>query len=528
MARRGRSYLNRQDARARTKPAPVGGWDAKSSLADMPEENAVILDNWFPDRDRVELRPGSTEYATYLGEFSAEFSTEFTVAPGPETSSLMEYIPPSGTARLFAGAGTAIWDTTGGGVSSQEKDGFTNSIFVHAQFNNGSGHYLFAANGNDTLQIYNGTAWADSTITGVTLADVAWVASHQNRVWLGEKNSLTAYYLATAAIAGAATSFSIASYVRRGGYIMGMATWTRDGGDGTDDIAVFITSEGEAVLYQGTDPSSASTWALIGTFYIGRPVNRRAFIKAGADLIVITEGGIVPLSQVLTLDASQAAYAALSDQINQAFADAVRDATGLTDYWGVILYPRRNMMIVNVPVTNDDNVQFAFNTLTGAPCRFTGMNANCWALFNGLAYYGGVGEVVQFDDGFSDQGQPIVGYAVQAFSYFDSPGSEKRFSRVEPVLFARNDPLPSIDIMTDFVISTPSALRGPAPSVTGQWDVSQWDVAAWDATAEGRWGYWEAVQAHGRSAAISMRVNSLDAQPAWVATNWLITGGGPL
>lgn len=509
-------------------PAPTGGWDAQSSIADMPEDRAIVLDNWFPDRDRVELRPGSREYATYLGEFSAEFSAEFTTAPGPETSSLMEYLPPSAPSQLFAGAGTAIWDATSGGVASQEKDGFTNTLFVHMQFNNGSGHYLFAANGVDPLQIYDGTSWANSAITGVTLANVAWVASHQNRVWLGEKDSLTAYYLATSAIAGGATAFGLAPYVRRGGYLVGMATWTRDGGDGTDDIAVFMTSEGEAIVYQGTDPSSATTWSLVGTFFIGRPVNRRCFIKAGADLIIITEGGIVPLSRMLALDASQTAYAALSDQINQAFAAAVRDAGQLSDYWGVILYPRRNMMIVNVPVQNGDNVQFAFNTLTGAPCRFTGLNANCWVLFNNLAYYGGVGQIVLFDNGFSDQGQPIVGHAVQAFSYFNSPGSEKRFSRVEPILFASNNPLPSIDIMTDFVVSTPSPLRGPAPGLTGQWDVSQWDVASWDAVAEGAWGGWEAVHAHGRSAAISMRVNSLDAAPAWIATNWLITGGGPL
>lgn len=510
-------------------PAPTGGWDARSNIADMPEDRALILDNWFPDRDRVELRPGSTQFATYPGDFSAEFSTEFTVAPGPNTESLMGYVPPSGTAKMFAGAGSAIWDVSSGGVATQEADGFLNALFIHTQFNNGSGHYLYACNGANELQIYDGSAWAASTITGLTLANVAWVSSHQNRVWLGEKNSLTAYYLATAAIAGAATSFNLASYVRRGGYITGMATWTRDGGDGTDDIAVFLTSEGEAVVYQGTDPSSSTTWGLVGTFYVGRPVNRRCFIKAGADLIIITEGGIVPLSQMLALDASQTAYAALSDQINQAFATAVRDALGQNDHWGVILYPRRNMMIVNVPVADADNVQFAFNTLTGSPCRFTGMNAFCWVLVNNICYYGGEGKVVQFDDGFSDQGQPIVGYAVQAFSYFNSPGSEKRVSRVQPLLFGSNDPLPSIDILTDFYVSAPSALRGPATSLSGQWDVSQWDVASWDAWPEnGPWGDWEAVQAHGRSIAISMRVNSLDAQPAWIATNWLITGGGPL
>ncbi|WP_230681797.1 hypothetical protein, partial [Streptococcus pneumoniae] len=39
-------------------PAPVGGWDAQSPLANMPPENAVILDNFIPRAGYVELRRG--------------------------------------------------------------------------------------------------------------------------------------------------------------------------------------------------------------------------------------------------------------------------------------------------------------------------------------------------------------------------------------------------------------------------------------------------------------------------------------
>ena len=35
-------------------PAPVGGWDAISPLANMPVDRAVVLDNWIP-------RPGWIE-----------------------------------------------------------------------------------------------------------------------------------------------------------------------------------------------------------------------------------------------------------------------------------------------------------------------------------------------------------------------------------------------------------------------------------------------------------------------------------
>ena len=43
---------------------PVGGWDTRESLADMPEQNAVIMENFFPSTDTVAIRRGYTSYAT--------------------------------------------------------------------------------------------------------------------------------------------------------------------------------------------------------------------------------------------------------------------------------------------------------------------------------------------------------------------------------------------------------------------------------------------------------------------------------
>lgn len=480
----------------------------------MPAKNAVIMDNFFPRRNRVELRNGSSAHATIPGSATVE--------------TLMEYIPASGTAKMFAAAGTAIYDATAAGAASSVATGMTSAEWVYTQVGTGAGHFILAANGADTLQLYNGTTWANSTITGLTLANVAWVNTHQKRVWLGEKDSLRAYFLPVEAVAGAASSFNLETIAKLGGYLVGMGTWTRDGGDGADDLAVFLTSEGEVIIYQGTDPSSASTWALVGVFRIGRPLNRRSMLKAGSDLVIATEAGIVPLSRVLGTDTSQTARVALSDQIDLAFADAVAEAPSNGVGWQIFLHPKGNMLIINVPRAADPTVQFVFNTLTGAPCRFIGLPASCWGLLNDIPYYGGAAGVIRFDDGTDDQGEPIVGDCLQAFSYFGSPAREKRFSRVEPILEAAADPRPTIDILTDFEIVSGSSLRSPAPSESSRWDVFEWDVDAWGAVAPTQRRAWEAVVGHGRSAAIRMQVNSLYASPSWVATNWLFTAGGNL
>ena len=51
-------------ARAITRPAPVGGWNRRDSLAMMRPEDAVKLDNFFPGEGRVDLRAGYASHAT--------------------------------------------------------------------------------------------------------------------------------------------------------------------------------------------------------------------------------------------------------------------------------------------------------------------------------------------------------------------------------------------------------------------------------------------------------------------------------
>ena len=54
--------------RPRTKivslPAPVGGWNARDSYAQMKPEDAVVLQNYFPSATSVALRFGHSQFAT--------------------------------------------------------------------------------------------------------------------------------------------------------------------------------------------------------------------------------------------------------------------------------------------------------------------------------------------------------------------------------------------------------------------------------------------------------------------------------
>ena len=115
---------------SRALPAPVGGWDTREALVDMPADHAVILDNWFPSVDKVTLRSGYAAYATGLGA---------------SVESLLPYSPLAGGQKLFAAAGGSIYDvSTAGAVGAAVVTGRTSARFQSVQIGTAGGQFMFA------------------------------------------------------------------------------------------------------------------------------------------------------------------------------------------------------------------------------------------------------------------------------------------------------------------------------------------------------------------------------------------------
>lgn len=491
-------------ARTKSLPPPVGGWDTRETLADMPDVNAVILDNWFPSTDKVTLRQGSAEHATGMSG---------------NVDSLLEYTSPEGSKKLFATNGGGIYDVSASGaIGSAEASGFSNDQWQQIQATTPGGHFLFACNGTDTAQLYNGSSFGAASITGPDLTKLIWCNRHQKRLWFGEADSLDAWYLDVNSIAGAATKFPISSQATKGGYLVAMGTWSRSGGEGADNVAVFLTSEGEAIVYQGTDPESQTTWGLVGVFEIGKPIGRRCIIKAGADALILTQDGFVAASTILPADRAQTDRVAVSAQINKAVNDAVRDFGSLFG-WQAIIYPQGAMLVFNIPQSSIKFHQYVFNTITNAPCRFTGLNARCWGLLGDNLYFGTAdGRVMQADTGNSDDGSNIEGDALQAFSYLDSQ-ERKAFKRVELIFQSNGNPNAALDLNTDFQIRLPSGVAESSPVTSALWGVSHWGVGTWG-SADQIYRGWRGVRGAGRAASARVRINTTNSRPSWIATNF--------
>ena len=504
-------------------PAPFGGLNARDSMASMPATDAVTMDNWFPTPTTVELRKGWDAHVTGMAA---------------DVESLMPYI--SGTAsKLFAAAGTAFYDVTvAGAVGAAVRTGLTNARWQHTNMGTPGGRFLLAVNGTNKLRGYDGTAWwtdGDGThdITGVDTATCIHVNLFKTRVYLVKKDTLSVWYLAANSIAGAAEELNLAPIFTMGGYLMAMATWTVDNAAGIQEYAVFITSEGQVAIYQGYDPSTVGSWSQVGVFRIGRPLGRRCFEKVGSDLVILTTDGAVPLSKSLLTDRSQL-QAAITDKIvNLITADATSYYSNFG--WDVRLYPNGSMLIINVPQeAGEEQYQYVMNTINGSWCRFTGMNANCWAVMGNSLYFGGnlgaaanTAYVAIADTGRSDNGAYIFGEAKTAFNYFGSPGQLKRFVMARPVFYTAGTFTPSLRIDVDFEDVRPSSTGSFSDTGGTAWDTGLWNTFPWGSTSAIH-GDFQGVSGIGRCGAFHMRSVNNATQVQWMSVDYVLEKGAIL
>lgn len=498
-------------------PAPVGGWNARDSLGDMEKTDAVELVNMFPATTNVITRYGSQIWNTVS-----------------RCETLMAYNA-AATTKLIAIANNQIYNVTTQSSTSNYGVTLSNSRFQYVNVATTGGNYLFMVNGADSPYLFDGTNWTNPAITGATTTNFIGINLHKSRVWFVETGTLKAWYLPTAAIAGAVNTLDLSSFCNRGGYLMAMGTWTIDAGYGVDDLAVFITSQGEVVVYRGTDPSSSTTWALVGVFWIGSPIGRRCFVKYKGDLAIITQDGLFAMSSALQSSRLNP-KAAITDKIQYAVSQAISSYSSNFG-WQVLPYPKQNMLILNVPVTASTQ-QYVMNTITGAWCRFTGWDANCFEVYGDDLYYADDTYIYKAWTGAADYatsgvGTDISSVGLQAFNYFGSPGQLKRWTLMKANLFTSGAVPLNLKMNVDFdqTVSGISSASYESSGVTAGafWDTAAWDSDTWtDGYTIGNNLRWRGATGVGYCAAprLAFKTGTINCQ--WNSTDIVMEPGGIL
>jgi len=485
-----------QTARGLSIPAPVAGWDAISPIAAMPPTNAITLDNVFPQPGYLEIRKGHKVHNDLDPVDDA-------------VESLMAYhAPNTDNDKLFAAAGTAIYDVTviaSATISASVTD-VSNARYQHLNVATSGGNFLWACNGTDSPITYDGSAWATTTISGITPGNIANCAVFKGRIWGALNDSLDAFYLPLDAIQGTAATFDLTGVFKNGGFLQALGSWSVDSGNGPNDYMAFITSRGEVAVYAGSDPTASDStgFSIVNTYQIGAPIGRRCLTKVGADLAVICIDGVVPLSKALLTDRAATLNIAITKAIQPVMNQSARDY-GANFGWQLTPYPRGTRAILNVPVTeNVEQHQYIMNTITGAWCRFKGENANCWEVFQDRLFYGGNdGRIYEADCQGFDEGSKIDFLVKTSFNYCGAQGQLKQFIMARALLTTDGQVSPGMAINVDFSDDAVADLLTQQINTADLWDVALWDSGTWPQTSHITTD-WVSIGGMGYAVSISM------------------------
>ena len=401
---------------------------------------------------------------------------------------------------------------------------------------NYNGTYVIDVTGASTFTYTMATApAADATVVGTyTVIGITGVNSNtfvgvnlfKNRLYFTQKDTLACWYLDVDAISGLASPLYFGGIARNSGYLQAMGTWTLDAGQGADDYAVFVTSMGEIIVYNGTDPDSPDTWALKGVWQLGQTFSRRCFFKWSGDLLLLTQDGLVPLASALQssrldprVNLTDKIYFAVSQAASLYYAEFG---------WQINYYAGENMLILNIPIPNGVE-QYVMHTITKSWARFVNIQGYCWEVSGDAdMHFGSDGFVGIFYDGFSDDESNITATAQQAYSYFDNPGQLKRFTMVRPILQSTGG-VPNVlcGISVDF--DTQSQLGAvsfnPNTLTEGIWNTSKWDNAIWSGgliTTK----IWQGVTGIGYTGSVNLNAASRGIELHWASTDYVMESGG--
>lgn len=470
-----------------TMPAPVGGLNTISAGLALPPSDCVQAYNLLAAENGLRVRPGEQEWCTGL--------------TGDGDDTVRTVLPFSGASgsKQWAATNTGLWGTTDSSAAPTQVVTFPSSVGnagygVTCVVVSAGGRYLFYADEENGLYRYaeTGDTWTKvasgagvGEISGVDPGDIVYVTEFKGRVWMVERDTASAWYLDAGAIAGAATEFPLGMAFRAGGTLVGLWTWSYDGGSGLDDSLVAWATGGDIVVYQGTDPDSASTFARKGTWYAGPPpAGRTVATSDGGELLLSTRKGVVPMSKlVVGADATtEATTIKVSNLLNTLMSQRA-DTRG----WAMVQHPEDAAFLVVVPRGSGDYaLQLAQATSNKGWFLWRGLDMTSCAAWNKQLYYGTSDGRVCVNTGYvdgvtledSNAFEAIEWSLLTATSDLGAP-TQKQVGLIRPLLLS-DGIAPSFSVEARYRYEQTEL--DPVSLVAGvgnTWDGDTWDSAVW-------------------------------------------------
>lgn len=515
-----------------TQAAPTNGLVSQKPLANMSPADALQLRNFWVKPYGLELRPGYRIHQNKLND---------------PVNTLMSYealVP--GDNKLFAVTFEGITDVTDRQDNpiqpprdvtfSAQVPGITDQ-WSWVQFSTGGDNFLCCVNEFNGYYTYStSTGWVQH-IAGVGVGEIDgtdptkwdYIMSWKRRLWFIDRNSTKSWYLPVDQIAGEVKEFDFGAYIRQGGTLQQLVSWTRDGGDGLDDFLIVIGSQGDVISYQGSDPENADTFSMVGIWDVGRvPTGRRIAMKSGGDVQVLCETGVIPLSELFTGALKIGSSESMGYNIQTILARKLSENLD-EPQWEILYYPREEQLMIKEPVTiNERSARiWTASVHNNAWSQLTNLPVQTMVVFESTMYAGDQdGNVYELFIGNSDNvgfdglpNEDLIGRMQTGFSNYDVP-ELKRCQLVQPVFQGSSAPGVQIKMYTEWDFDN---LQGSpaffAPNEGAMWDVDFWDQAFWSGSGN-TYEAWAGTGCLGRFLSLYMTVRG----PArLVFTHWTLS-----
>jgi hypothetical protein len=370
-------------------------------------------------------------------------------------------------------------------------------------------------NGNNGVISWDGSYGVNTAFTQEAVAAPAgapWVIVtaldkvivHMNRLWFADNNNLAVYYLPVQQKSGTLLLLPLNAIFKRGGHIVGLYTWSIDGGTGLDDALAIFTSNGEVAIYSGVDP--ATNFQLVGVFRFDAPMSKDSIINFGGDLYAMVSTGLVPMTTMIRAETENLGRSDLS--IMKEFEDVARnhrDEPG----WQVMLNHQTGHAICNMPIGQGKYQQMVRRMPDQVWTKWLDIPARCWGWINNHAYFGDDkgGLYLGGTEYLNDNGAAINADVRFAWSSFRSV-TKKNFKMVRLYTITDGQPRPFIDLEVDYnnmpPTNQPELTLGPSGGA--EWDIASWDATSWSASTQPKQN-WQGVTGLGRVGAVRVRIS---------------------
>lgn len=511
----------KQISKLANMPAPVGGLNLRDPISEMAPTDAVVLDNMIPRQNGVQMRKG---YQLHVDDV------------GYPVKTLMAYTAPNpANNKLFACANGNIYDVTSDpAVAVVTGTGSTNNIWWWTQYTTPADTFLLAVSPGVGYYTYSTTSgWVLRTPSGLPTTTLRTVGVWKQRVFFTAEDDAHLWYMNSVnSVTGACTGFHMGSLLRNGGYLSAAFNWTLDAGVGIDDHLVVVGTQGDVGVWQGTDPSTASTFALRGVWYIGPvPKYGKYFNSFGGDVMVLSELGLIQVSKLVNgqfIEADPGPVQKVQSSINP-LVTLLRD----TQSWDVFVAPSDDVMVIMPPKQPSGLYQqFGMNINTGSWCTFSNMPMDCAAVLAGVTYFGNSdGYVYKAFSGTKDRvaingtgGDLIEGDIQTAFQSFGNPGVLKKFGMARPVFIASNPPAVKVIVNVQYSFNGVPGSPSFAVPTTSLWNTGTWNTATW-AGSDNTYQAFVGVAGMGYYGSVRMKVRGVGGT-IFSSTHMLYESGG--